>query len=308
MNFNPKVAVIIRAHLQAEFLFEALDSINSQEYDGEIDVFLILDQVMDDVRNNVLKNEYKFSLTMLENNYGDIASGMNLAIDKTNANYIAVLDSDDRMNKNRISEQLKYLVDNGFSAIGSHLTLISESGLSMGKQEMPKGSDVERLLGERSTIAHPSSMYVRRDVVAIGRYRSFYAYAEDYDLFLRLSERYKIGNIDQYLTDYRIHPGQITKSKLKRHVWAVLAVKESLGLRLLGLPELHESFQNILTWRKLGEKKMKRRIRFQVLYSKSVISKSSSVLKIENLKHIVFLLILNPNFFIKAFCNRFRIR
>jgi glycosyltransferase involved in cell wall biosynthesis len=306
MSAHPKVAVLIRAHLDAPFLLEALESVNGQDYVGEIEVFLILDRLEKNILNDVVKNKNRVSIILLENNSGDIASGLNLAIESTSANYIAVLDSDDRMHRSRIRKQMEFLIELGYSAVGSNLNLISENGLKIGEQEMPQGTEVESKLSENSTIAHPSSIFVKKDVVSVGCYRSFYEYAEDYDLWLRLSENNRIGNIDQFLTDYRVHSGQLTKSNLKRHVWAVLAVKESLRSRISGVPELHERFPNISTWKKQGKKKLGRRIAFQILYSKSLISKSNSIYSIRNLGHIVLLLILNPNFFIAALVIRIR--
>ena len=170
---------------------------------------------------------------------------------------------------------------------------------------MPKGVHVKQLLLENSTIAHPSSLFIKKDIMSVGSYRSFYEYAEDYDLWLRVNESYKIGNINQFLTDYRVHSSQLTKSKLKRHVWAVLAVKESLGLRISGLPELHESFPDISAWKKQGNKRIIRAVTFRVMYSKAAISKANSVYKMQNLGHLLFVLILNPNFFISSIRKKF---
>jgi glycosyltransferase involved in cell wall biosynthesis len=305
MKVHPKVAVLIRAHLDAPFLMEALESVNDQDYVGEIEVFLILDRLEKHILDNIIKNKYRFAIILIENNSGDIASGLNLALEKTSASHIAILDSDDRMNRSRISKQVNYLNVHGYSAIGSDLNLISESGLKKGELEMPKGVHVKQLLLENSTIAHPSSLFIKKDIISVGGYRSFYEYAEDYDLWLRVNESYKIGNINQFLTDYRVHSSQLTKSKLKRHVWAVLAVKESLGLRISGLPELHESFPDISAWKKQRNKRINREVTFHVMYSKAAISKAGSLFKMQNLGHLLIILILNPNLFISSIRKKF---
>jgi len=47
-------------------------------------------------------------------------------------------------------------------------------------------------------------------ITAVGGYREAYRHAEDYDLWLRLSEVGEIDNLSDIVLDYRVHAGSVT--------------------------------------------------------------------------------------------------
>jgi hypothetical protein len=67
---------------------------------------------------------------------------------------------------------------------------------------------------------HPSVMLRRDAVFAVGGYRTATEYAEDFDLWLRLDERYPLANIDEPLIYYRRHKNQVTRSTNWKHKFA----------------------------------------------------------------------------------------
>lgn len=56
-------------------------------------------------------------------------------------------------------------------------------------------------------IYHPTVMYRKSTLEQIGMYRI--PYAEDYDLFWRMSTRFPIANLAEPLVDYRLSPGSL---------------------------------------------------------------------------------------------------
>ena len=57
-------------------------------------------------------------------------------------------------------------------------------------------------------IRHPTILARRAALVAAGGYRAPCERAEDYDLWLRLSERAQLANLPEVLLAYRVHGGQ----------------------------------------------------------------------------------------------------
>jgi len=55
-------------------------------------------------------------------------------------------------------------------------------------------------------------MYRKKKVIEVGGYRKALTGVEDYDLWLRLIRNFKIENLDQPLTKYRISPDQYSKT------------------------------------------------------------------------------------------------
>jgi GT2 family glycosyltransferase len=57
-------------------------------------------------------------------------------------------------------------------------------------------------------VVHPSVMYRKSAVLAVGGYREGYIYVEDIDLWYRLVySGYKISNVPKFLLKYRYHAG-----------------------------------------------------------------------------------------------------
>ena len=77
----------------------------------------------------------------------------------------------------------------------------------------------------------------RQAVIAAGLYREFYRYAEDYDLWLRLSETRPLYAVPQPLLDYREHAGQISQSALEQRILAEFGVQLAAYARRRGEPD-----------------------------------------------------------------------
>src|SRR6185437_13628365 len=84
---------------------------------------------------------------------------------------------------------------------------------------------------------HPA-VVMRKDVaLAAGGYRKALLDAEDYDLWLRMSERTKLANLDQVLLKYRVHPRQMSIQKIEHQTWCVLAARAAAAVRKRGKPD-----------------------------------------------------------------------
>ena len=79
---------------------------------------------------------------------------------------------------------------------------------------------------------------MRRDAfVALGGYRVPFAQAEDYDLWLRIAERYQLANLEQVVLKYRFHPSQMSVSRRSQQSLCFLAAKASASSRRNGFPD-----------------------------------------------------------------------
>jgi hypothetical protein len=95
---------------------------------------------------------------------------------------------------------------------------------------------VGALLRGQHAMCHPSIMVRRSALDVVGGYWD-HGVAEDWDLFLRLSEAGKLANVDSHVLDYTFHTGGINASSMRR-------VRTNIGLavcnhqrRAQGLPE-----------------------------------------------------------------------
>jgi hypothetical protein len=75
----------------------------------------------------------------------------------------------------------------------------------------------------------------------VGGYRAAFAPAEDYDLWLRLSEHFHCANLKEVVVKYRIHPQQESVSRRKQQTFCVVAARASAAFRKNGSPDLLDS-------------------------------------------------------------------
>src|SRR6202035_987335 len=98
--------------------------------------------------------------------------------------------------------------------VGSTITLIDVAGTVVREIDYPLAStEVDRFLIETGcALAHPAVMARRDAILAVGGYRAACEHGEDYDLWLRMAERYSLANLPDRLLRYRHHD---TKGSLR---------------------------------------------------------------------------------------------
>jgi len=87
------------------------------------------------------------------------------------------------------------------------------------------------MLPTRNVFVH-SAVVMRRDALSgAGGYRHPFQTAEDYDLWLRITERWDVANLPDVVVQYRVHPRQATSTQLEQQVLAAMGSRISSKLR-----------------------------------------------------------------------------
>jgi hypothetical protein len=161
--------------------------------------------------------------------------------------YVAILDSDDLMLESRLQKQFDFLQENpGVAVVGTGIIMIDENGNEFARKRYSRDSNLLRINRYvRIPVAHPSVMFRRSVILQVGSYRTFYSYAEDLDLWLRVLEVADISNLSEFLTKYRIHAGQTVSQSQKNNVLAGIAARKSAIRRQNGLEDYSEQFATI---------------------------------------------------------------
>src|SRR5690606_18792622 len=141
-------------------------------------------------------------------NQGLIAA-LNRGVEEATAPLLARMDADDVALPDRLGAQVaRFEKQDGLGLLGGHIRIIDGSGmLDAGRViRFPVGEqEVSETLYYGSPVAHPAAMMRVELIRQIGGYRTFFKHSEDYDLWLRLSERALIDNLDQVVLHYRQH-------------------------------------------------------------------------------------------------------
>lgn len=216
---NPKISIIIPTYNRANLLPFALKSAISQTCeDFEL---LILDDASTDNTREVIApflEDSRVRLISHPENIG-INANRNYGLSIAKGEYIALLDSDDTwLDPSKLKRQADLLdshPDHGI--VGTFAKKIDLEGKEIGEISLKAAdSSIRRNMMIKNQLIQ-SSVLIRKEALdKAGWYDENMPIWEDYELWLRIGETYKLRNIPEFLTGYRVHAGNISKeSQLK---------------------------------------------------------------------------------------------
>ncbi|MDR0379859.1 MAG: glycosyltransferase [Candidatus Accumulibacter sp.] len=236
----PLISVIIPCHNSAPWLKEAVDSIGRQSCrDLEI---LVYDDGSTDESPRILDElaaRDRRIVPMGETTNRGIVHALNTLLLAAKGEYIARMDADDISLPDRFERQLLFLEQGTADLCG---TWHQDFGHGLGNPVHRNYVDVEEVrtaLLFQTAIPHPT-LLAHRKVFESFQYRSGYDLAEDFDLFVRMSSRFRLANLPEVLYLYRRHRQQATRSR--REAMESVASKVRVdALRLRGIePDAEE--------------------------------------------------------------------
>jgi glycosyltransferase involved in cell wall biosynthesis len=148
-----------------------------------------------------------------------LVSALNTGIGHCRGRYVARMDADDLMHRDRLSRQAAALdAAPDLSAVGSHVRFFPRRGLRDGMRSYERWLNAidspERVRADayvECPIAHPT-LFIRREALAAFGYRDV-GWPEDYDLFLRLyGAGHAIGVVPQRLLAKRCAPERLSRT------------------------------------------------------------------------------------------------
>lgn len=219
------------------YLERAIKSCLAQSYECKV---LVVDNGSSDTSLEYLRKIEKTypNFKFMSEEITGISSALNFGLLHIDTKYVARLDADDEMVEDRISRQVAYLEENpDYIVVGSQLMYINEQGIETGKSLYPESqTDLIRYFAFSNPIAHPSVMYRRDVILALGSYNPKTDGAEDLDLWLRCINAGGIANLSLLLTRYRQHDLQVSRSK--RSLSAEIRIRTGGLLKPFGLKHL----------------------------------------------------------------------
>jgi hypothetical protein len=192
-------------HNDEKYIRRAVGSILEQTYaDFE---FLIIDDGCTDGTIKII-NEYsdpRIRIVKNEKNIG-LTRSLNRGLDLARGRYIARMDGDDYSLPERLAKQTAFLdAHPSYGLVGTGYRSIDEADRVLGEASIPESDEeLQTALMETNQFAHAAVMYTADAIKTVGKYREFFTYSQDYDLFLRISETYPVYNILEPLLEWRI--------------------------------------------------------------------------------------------------------
>jgi Glycosyl transferase family 2 len=247
----PKISVIMPVYNAGRFLRSALDSILDQSL-RDFELICVDDGSSDgsvDLLASVARGDPR--LLVLRQEHAGIVMALNAAFAVARAELIARMDSDDLATPERFARQAAFLDRHAdIALVGSAYRIIDEHDRPQKTIHAPIEPEAVRLaLANGNCIAHPTVMVRRAALKAVsgpaGPYRNAFRYAEDYDLWLRLSERAALANLPDVLLDYRRSFDAIRFEQLAQQVRSTLAARSLASARRAGMADEADAWPDV---------------------------------------------------------------
>ncbi len=244
------VSIICPIHGDGIFLSKTLNSIRSQTFQGSIEIILILDRCSENVFSIIDSFQESLTITKVISKSPGLVAALNLGLQVASGKYIARIDADDLMAMERVEKQFSFMeLNQEVIILGSSVIEIDENDNHIGLRNYPTNAQtMYRSLSKQCTIAHPSVMFRRFDIIKLGSYRPFFEHSEDYDLWLRARDYGKILSLSSPLTFYRIHPGQITNIQLNLRLFGAYSAQINNFLERKHLKNLITRYITFESW------------------------------------------------------------
>lgn len=214
-------------------LSKALNSIVNQSLLPN-EIVIVIDGEIKEENKVVIENFQKaYSSSVkpiyLPQNLG-LGNALNAGLQQCNYDLVARIDADDECFYNRFEKQIQFFENNpSVSIVGSYLQEFHETPNDYGAvKKAPLGiNNIKKYAKYRNPLNHPSVMFKKSDIEAIGGYKEINLF-EDYYLWLRaLKAGFLIDNIPECLVHFKVGNDLIGR----RHGWTYLK-KELNFLRI----------------------------------------------------------------------------
>ena len=162
-----------------------------------------------------------------------LVPALNRGLAESRGQLIARLDADDRAHPLRLQRQSLYLEGNPeVGLLGTWADKIDESGSIHGSLKPPtRPEKLASLLARTNPFVHSSIMLRKSVLQTVGIYRPAFEGAEDYDLWIRMSEVTKAANLPECLLQYRIHPASVTHRTHVRQLFSARLAQRAAQAR-----------------------------------------------------------------------------
>ncbi|MDO9575934.1 MAG: glycosyltransferase [bacterium] len=209
-EYGVKVSVIIPVYNREDYISRAIESVLNQTF-TDFEVICVdngsTDRTKEVIREYMRKDK---RVKLIENYKNIIAYSFNLGIEAARGEYIAQLDSDDEYCLETLENMVEYLDSHPECGLAiSYYELMDKNGKTLKEFGIVKHLEYDRNNILRVDGAGAVRVWRKKVVDEFGRFdvENFGRYAEDYDLILKLSEKYEVGRVHKVLYRYRRHPG-----------------------------------------------------------------------------------------------------
>lgn len=230
------ISVLISTYNLGKYISIAIRSILRQTI-SEFEIIIVDDGSEDDTENIIKFNFNDKRIHYFKKQHTGLGDSLNYGLKKCNNKLIARLDADDIAMPYRLEVQLNSFKKNNFDIVSGSYAVFEDKKIKFVLRNPISDYDIKRNLLLHSCIAHSGVTFYNKVILESGGYTK--GILEDYELWLRLREKYKFHNLKEILTLVRQRENSISTINLKansnkhiaiqdRYIYRNLLVNDSL--------------------------------------------------------------------------------
>jgi len=227
---NPKISVLMSVYNGEKYLRELVESILNQTYKNF--EFIIINDGSTDNTLNILKgyNDSRIKIYSQENI--GLTKSLNKAIRLSKGKYIARVDVDDIATPRRLEKQIDFLNSNPeIGLVGSFGIKIDKVGQTIQKIILPVfDKKIRKELIKANVFIHGSVMVRKEIFEKVGYYNEIFKYAQDYELWGRIAQIYKLHNLPEVLLIRRETKDSLSSNPAILEERILLSIKAQLSV------------------------------------------------------------------------------
>jgi glycosyltransferase involved in cell wall biosynthesis len=206
------VTVVIPAWQAGEFLAATLDSLRAQTTPPE--AVVVVDDGSTDATARIA---VEGGATLLRQDHRGPGAARNRGVAHATSEFVAFLDADDWYAPDKLERSIEVLQEIGAACLATDAWVVRGGRIEARKNQrrhVPTVLTTERLL-KGSPVICSSVVARRRAVLEVGGFDEHpdLIATEDFDLWLRMSEREPIAYLGEPLTFYRVHQGSLSANE-----------------------------------------------------------------------------------------------
>lgn len=252
MNPVPLISVIIPVYNRAAMARRAIESVLAQTF-RDFELILVDDGSTDETP--AILEEYRERAAVIHIPHRGVSAARNAGIRASHAPWVAFLDSDDEWLPSKLGRHADYITAHPDTAIHQTRDIWIRNGrrVNPGKKHRKREGRffIESL--ERCLISPSAVVMARRLFEEHGMFDEAMPACEDYDLWLRVTEREWVGLVPESLTvRYAGHNGQLSSRYWGMDRFRVYAIVKLLRERGMTMRESYRAAAIQTAREKLG--------------------------------------------------------
>lgn len=239
----PLVSVVVPCYNHEKYVKKTIESIINQTYKN-IELIVIDDGSKDNSVKAIQELANKYSFTFIHRPNKGLSATLNEGIQLSKGKYFSTIASDDILILEKIEKQVEFMESNPKFGMCYGKIVYFENSIE-NTSEYPnsnkQGWVFDDLLNYGCFIPAPST-FIRKNVFeTVGGYDESLL-IEDWDMWLRIAEKYQVGYVDEYLAYYRRHDTNISKQAFKMY---------EAEKKILDKYQDYENFERVIGYKKV---------------------------------------------------------